>query len=870
MMNEIYTPNASPNGQPGNAQYAQPIVGAATGADNPFRIFWRGRWLILLSLIVAAGGAYIYYVQRITPMYESTSRLLVEKPSAQHGVDVPQPVGSTLGNYLATQAALILSPEVVAAALTDPNVVALATFADPNHMQRVVGTLSAEVNKKVDIIQISASSAHPEDAAQIVNAVVRAYTRWHEVHRQHTTADLLKDLSTQLDSHYRDLQLKRKEQMVFEQRHPEVVENTRESVLSKTLDMLKQELANARLAAAERESYYQGLQRFEKEPEKLRLYISSHQALTTVSADDAERVRLGAELRSTQLQLDAFAAASVATQRSQITLLQKRQAEIEEKIAALDEQYVQNHVALAKTLAEDARTREKQLTDMYEKESTKVQNVTEQDAQYAFLKSECQMMERMCNSLLSQISQLDLNARFEGLKIYVLAKAVPVKSPFLPQILRIIGIALSLGLTVGAGLSFLRDWRDQRIRSQDEITSLLGVPVVGAIPSIPKRAVARGQKLRFAYGSREGEACRGIRTALLCGMRHEEARTILVTSPGPGEGKTLLVSHLAMAMAQAGQRTLILDADLRKPMRQRVFVTEGHGKGLVDVLMGTATLREAIRPAEIAGLDVLESGPSTPNPSELLTTRAFADMIEQLKREYDRILVDSPPVGVVTDAQILASLCDSTLLVLRADESSRVLTQQARDALYAVGARVAGVVVNDVSRWGSKHSYHSAYGCYYCHAGSNGDKTNYMELPADAGSQADNGVLASEKKEGVCESTLQEPPLDAGSRPEKETLPLEVKEYRREPTRTEPLADAGPQPENGALTSHEKNNSRKAISSEIAANGSLHPENKTSAPEKEEDGSRPAGEEPPTAVEPRPVSRDQASENWKKWLGGQR
>ncbi len=244
--------------------------------------------------------------------------------------------------------------------------------------------------------------------------------------------------------------------------------------------------------------------------------------------------------------------------------------------------------------------------------------------------------------------------------------------------------------------------KPKRIRSQAEITGLLGAPVLGAIPSISRRAVARGQKLRFAHGSRESEACRAIRTALLCGMRPAEVSTILVTSPGPAEGKTLLVSNLAMA--QAGQRTLILDADLRTPLKHRAFALKGHGKGLVDVLMGTASLQEAIRPTEIEGLSVLECGQSTLHPSELLNTRAFGCVLEQLKREYDRILVDSPPVGVVTDAQILATLCDSTLLVLRAEESSRVLIQQARDALSAVGVRVAGVVVNDVSKKGSRRN----------------------------------------------------------------------------------------------------------------------------------------------------------------------
>ncbi len=737
-MNDIYAPNESQNGQPGNVSYSPPMATGGAGNDSLFQIIWRGWWLLLFSVLLAGAGAYVY-LREATPMYESTSQLLVEKPNAQSHDDVPQPVGSTLGNYLGTQASLLTSPEVVAAALRDPNLVALPTFADPNYVRRVLHTLSAEPGKKADILQVKASAPRPKDAAQLVNAVVRAYTRWHEENRQATTDDLLRDLNVQLVSRSKELEGRRRDQMLFEQRHPEVIENTRGGIVSQTLDVLRQELATARLAAADRESYYQGLLRFEKEPEKLRSYITSHPAGAAATATAAERTRLQEELRNTQRQLEEFAAASTALQRSQIMLLQNRQAEAEKKIAALDEQFLQNHVALAQALAEDARARETQLTSMYETEFAKVQSITELDAQYGFLTSQCAVMERLCNSLFSQISQLDLNARFEGLRVHVLAQAVPVLVPSEPQPLQVVGIALVLGLVAGTGLSFLRDWRDQRIRSQAEITGLLGVPVLGAIPSMSKRAVARGQRLRFAHGSRESEACRAIRTALLCGMRPEEACTILVTSPGPAEGKTLLVSNLAMAMAHAGQKTLILDADLRKAAKQRVFALEGHGKGLVDVLMGTASLEEAIRPTEIEGLNVLECGQSTLQPSELLNTRAFACVLEQLKREYDRILVDSPPVGVVTDAQILATLCDSTLLVLRAEESSRVLIQQARDALSAVGVRVAGVVVNDVSKKGSRQSYHSGYGYFYSQPSSNGHK-EVSRPPQKAAAQGDEDM----------------------------------------------------------------------------------------------------------------------------------
>ena len=288
-------------------------------------------------------------------------------------------------------------------------------------------------------------------------------------------------------------------------------------------------------------------------------------------------------------------------ERSRVAVLQNRQSELQKKIADLDTAFVQQHTALAKTLSEEARTREKQLTEMYEKEFGKVQNVSEQDSQYAFIKSECLMLETLCNSLLSQINQLDLGARLEGLKIYVLAKAVPATLPSSPRVPQIIILGLMLGLIAGVGLAFLRDYRDQTVRSADEVVTILGVPILGALPSIRRGAARRSKaKLRFASDAGASEACRAIRTMLTCITRGNPATTILVTSPGPMEGKTTLVGNLGMAMAEAGQRTLIVNADLRKHTPHLALSKNGGGEGLIEVLMGTAALADCVRTTKIS------------------------------------------------------------------------------------------------------------------------------------------------------------------------------------------------------------------------------------------------------------------------------
>ena len=286
------------------------------------------------------------------------------------------------------------------------------------------------------------------------------------------------------------------------------------------------------------------------------------------------------------------------------------------------------------------------------------------------------------------------------------------------------------------------------MRSTDEIAAILGVPILGAVPSLSRQKFA-GRKRRSSRvaGLHDSEAFRAIRTALLFGAAREQATTILVTSPSPLEGKTTLVNNLGAVMAQAGQKTLIVDADLRKRVPHRLFGKNGHAQGLSDILVGKAACEEVIRSTTVDGLHVLPRGHDVPNPSELLSSPMFSTLLEGLKGSYDRILVDSPPVGLVTDAQIMASHIALTVVVLRAGRTTRMLTQRASDALLTVGARVAGVVVNDVSKGDKRYSAYSTYGYHGGYYGSNSRGKTRKEIPADISPSVKNGASTSTEQE---------------------------------------------------------------------------------------------------------------------------
>ena len=725
--------NQAPQGQV--VPYAGPTAGPGTGSGNLFHVLGRSWWMLVVFSALGVGGALLY-IEKVAPgpTYRSTARLLVEKPSSDRGNELGVfELGVASGNFHQTQATVIASRQIVGLAMRDPNLQTVSGGVGGERAEDLVTSFSSHVEDGTGIISVSATSVQAEVAAKFVTAVVGAYRRWHEQNRQLGAADTLRELNKQLSDYRGELERKRHSLRRAEERR-DATAGGGVDLVSEKLDMLKQRWLSARIAAEESQVYYEGLKRYEAKPEDYRRYAMANRPAHAIWADDHERVRLADELRATRANLEAVQAGHVVA-RDAITRLQSRVEKLEKDLEEHDKDFVANHLSLAKVRADEQASQATQLAQAYAQEKQKVQVTSNVEGEYEDLMSECRILEALCNSHVQKIRELEIRMP-AGLKIHVLEQAVPATDPSPGQTTRIIGVGLVAGMTIGCGLAFARDVRDQSVRSADEVTAILGVPVLGAIPRIKRgSAFGGGKRQRFSLNSRESEACRAIRTALFFGVPQDEAAALLVTSPGPQEGKTTLVSNLGIAMAHAGQKTLIVDADLRKPMQQRVFAMKDTGKGLTDLLAGTAELDETVRATRVPGLDVLPSGQNVANPSEILNSQALPALLEGLREKYDRVLIDSPPVGLVTDGQILAAVCDLTLVVLRARRSTRQVTQRARDALYTVGARVAGAVVNDVSRKDRQYSHYSGYGYYYRSGPEDREEEN-RKLPADVGSES--------------------------------------------------------------------------------------------------------------------------------------
>lgn len=205
------------------------------------------------------------------------------------------------------------------------------------------------------------------------------------------------------------------------------------------------------------------------------------------------------------------------------------------------------------------------------------------------------------------------------------------------------------------------------------------------------------------------EAYRTLRTNIQFSNIDEQIQTIMVTSAGPGEGKSTTSSNLAVTYAQSEKNTLLIDCDLRKPTAHRTFMLSNRW-GVSNLLAQLCDIDDVIQPTYIPGLSVIPSGPVPPNPSEMLGSKRMTSLLEELKARYDMIIIDSPPTLAVTDAQIIASKCDGVLLVLDSGRVKRDAAIKMKSNLERVNAKILGVVLNNIKRKQGEEYYYYYYG----------------------------------------------------------------------------------------------------------------------------------------------------------------
>ncbi len=344
------------------------------------------------------------------------------------------------------------------------------------------------------------------------------------------------------------------------------------------------------------------------------------------------------------------------------------------------------------------------------------------EIEYNRLRRSKENTEKIYGLLLERSKESDITRRLRVNNVSIVDEPVVPTNPVRPNVPFAIAGGMGLGLALGAAAALGRNALDRTVKTPEDVEQILGATFLGLIPefdpgniSAPrprKRGAIRHPELVVHEEPMSGvsEASRSIRTNLMFMAPDKPFRTLLVTSAGPSEGKTTVACCIAIAIAQAGKRVLLIDCDLRRPRVHRIFRGRGvdSGPGLTSALLDE-TRDDFVLTTEVPNLSVIPAGPIPPNPSELLHSERFRAFIERMKGEYDQVVIDSPPSVAVTDAVILSTMVDSTVLVVRAHKTTKELAKHGVRLLRDVGAPLTGVVLNGVNVNREEYDYWYKY-----------------------------------------------------------------------------------------------------------------------------------------------------------------
>ena len=334
------------------------------------------------------------------------------------------------------------------------------------------------------------------------------------------------------------------------------------------------------------------------------------------------------------------------------------------------------------------------------------------------LRWELSDLQRSYTSVFNSYADLNLQEAKQLDTLLVTQPAQEPTSPVLPKTFQNTLMAVIVGAMLAAGVALLVEYLEDILKNPDDVRTQLGLTTLGAVPKMKEVAEKDDLVMLSTRHSAATEAYRVLRTNLQFAAVDRPLRSLLVTSAAPSEGKSLTAANLAVALAQAGQRVILVDADLHRPRQHRLFKIP-NSVGITSALVSPAyDLNELLQGTEVPGLRVLTAGPHAPNPAELLGSERMKALLANLKDQAEIVVLDSPPTMAVADAAILATNADGVLLLLDASKTRRGLAKKAVESLQQVKGRIVGAVLNRMPTRGVEAHYYYYYYHYNQHYGS--------------------------------------------------------------------------------------------------------------------------------------------------------
>jgi len=708
-----------------------PAVAGILAPADVWRIIKKRLWLIIACFVVlglgGTGALFAWYFW--WPLYTAEGIIEVELGQAQMtaltGVtqtEVPIPL---FGPYIETQVQAIKNPRVLDAALKDLEGKQTA-YAGPGAVLALSKDLQVRYLPNTQYISVYLRGWNREEVTRIVSQVLTQYTTQLKDERAQVDAERQRGLREKRDEMQNQLIVVARRLADLRSESSLVATDDRTSEQQARLAVITNQLANAQLELARTKAAWDQFQKLRQDAEQGKdmgpVLMAFPEMMDAMRRDESLRgamempARLAQQLQELK---QRFGPKNEIVQRTE-TALQTAQNELQAKQTDVLGQLFQQTAATLKSKYDLARDQEASLLASQADARNAALGAARLTAEYRGKEEEYKRGMTLLNTLTNGLEQMSISAALTRPNVRIKFNPMLPLEPSEPRLVLYIPAVIVFSLMVGLALSLLVEMADTRLRTPNEVVRQVGVPLLGSIPDVTEdERLAMDANLvlvsQTVPQSLLAEAFRQSRTNLLFAS-DRPLKSILVTSPNPGDGKTTVAANLALTMARGGNRVLLVEANFRRPTLARVLDLP-DAVGLSNILVGLNTFQDAVQATQFENLDVLVCGPLPPSPAELLGSGAMRQLVQEQSRRYDQVIIDGAPILVVADNYLLAEAVDGVLMVLRAGENTRGLAQRAVRQVRGLRARLLGAVLNRVRS--TKGGYfRESYQAYYDYSGA--------------------------------------------------------------------------------------------------------------------------------------------------------
>lgn len=723
-------PQPSGSAAPGyggyGAGYGQAISGDEVDLLDYLRILHKRRWTAITALLVVFGAVTVHTF-RTTPIYTARVQILIENenPNVVKFEEVYDQ-NKTAYDYYQTQyrilqsrllarrtldaenlwnhplfagteksSSVTLNPVAWAAAgvqfvrgfFTDPPPAGTPEAEESATQSRIIdgflGGLTVSPIRNSRLVDVSYRSPDPVMSSRVANALAKQYIDQNLEFKFLATKEATDFLNARTAEQRKSLEQSEQALQQYREKTGAVALEDRQNIVVQRLSDLNAAVTRARTERIEKESVYNQIREIQNDRAAVDTFpaILNNTFIQQLKGQLNELQRQKAQLAE---KLGARHPDMVKVESAIETTEARLNAEVQKVVQALRNDY------------QAAQANERSLQSSLDQQRAEAQELNRASIQYGVLQRDATSNQTMFAGLLERSRETGISGELKTSNIRVVDQAETPRIPSSPNKTNNLLLALFGGSFLGIGLAFFIEYLDSHIKQPEEIKTQLGLPFLGMVPLFITKQTTGPPLLGNGMPHEFSEAFRGIRTNVLFSSADDGFKSIMVTSTGPGEGKSVVSANLAMSLALAGQRVLLIDADMRRPKTHELFGAALE-PGLSNLMVGDARASETVKRTMTPNLWLMPAGKHPPNPAELLGSRRFKDFMNSLGEHFDWVIVDTPPVMAVTDASVIAHGVTGVVFVVGAEMTNKGAAKAALEQLDSAKAKYVGGILNRVN-----------------------------------------------------------------------------------------------------------------------------------------------------------------------------